>query len=84
MNTSTKLLNLVKNKFVNFIFYSDGALWYTTDCGFEFPVPVSDSKEVGTATFMAVEKATLYMRYIRKHLEMIEKAKQEQSCKQVT
>ena len=71
---------LVKDNYVNFKFYSDGELWYITDCGFEFPVPVDNKEEVGNATFMAREKALLYMRYMRKHLKMIEDARKEQEA----
>lgn len=55
-------------KMVAFSRYFDGNLWYVTDDGFEFPVPVSD---IGTATFNATEKAMLMMRYIRKHLDVV-------------
>ncbi len=54
------------NQKVRFRFYRDGELWYGTECGFEFPVPIS---EAGTATFLAEDKAILFMRYIRKHVE---------------
>lgn len=37
---------------------------------FKFPVPISD---IGNATFNREEKALLMMRYIRKHIETIEK-----------
>lgn len=61
---------IVKNpnpcKFVNF---RKGHLWYITDCGFEFPVPIED---VGDAIFNAEEKPMLMMRYIRKHIATIE------------
>ena len=66
---------MVRNhKKVRFSFYRDRELWYTTEDGFEFPVPI---EEVGNATFMAEDRALLFMRYIRKHLEMLDKAKQE-------
>ncbi len=68
------ILELVKNKKVRFSFYREKELWYITDDGFEFPVPIED---VGNATFLAEDKAILYMRYIRKHLEMLEKARKE-------
>lgn len=55
-------------KIVSFSRYFDGNLWYTTDDGFEFPVPIED---IGTATFTATEKAILMMRYIRKHLDVV-------------
>ena len=62
--------------------YFDGKLWYKVvalDGGvlaFEFPVPISD---IGNATFQAEEKALLLMRYIRKHMDMLKKAKEEQN-----
>jgi hypothetical protein len=54
---------------VAFVRYRDGELWYATDDGFEFPVPIAD---IGNATFLARDKALLFMRYMRKHLQMIE------------
>lgn len=69
------LKDMVSNgKQVRFSFYRSGELWYKTDCGFEFPVPVNDT---GDAVFMAADKAILFMRYIRKHIGMIEKARAE-------
>ena len=62
------------NKKVKFVFYRDGNLWYVTETGFEFPVPVED---IGNATFLAEDKAMLFMRYIRKHLDVITEAKNE-------
>lgn len=52
---------------VHFTHYFDGNLWYRTDSNFSFPVPISD---IGVATFNAVDKAILFMRYIRKHMEL--------------
>lgn len=55
---------------VTFQFYKDGNLWYkTSETRFEFPVPTED---IGNATFLAEDKALLFMRYIRKHLSTIE------------
>lgn len=62
------------HKKVRFSFYREKELWYTTEDGFEFPVPIED---VGNATFLAEDRAILFMRYIRKHLEMLDKAKKE-------
>jgi hypothetical protein len=60
---------LVKNKKVTFKYYRDGDLWYEIEGnGFTFPVPV---KEAGTATFLSEDKAILFMRYIRKHMDLI-------------
>jgi hypothetical protein len=62
------------HKKVRFSFYRDRELWYITEDGFEFPVPI---EEVGNATFMAEDRAILFMRYIRKHMEMLAQAKKE-------
>ena len=71
------LKEMVKdNQKVNFTYYYNGELWYTTECGFSFPVPL---KDIGNATFFAQDKALLFMRYIRKHMESIEKGKKEQT-----
>jgi hypothetical protein len=56
---------------VTFTHYFDGNLWYNTEDGFSFPVPVSD---IGTATFLSSDRAMLFMRYIRKHMELIANA----------
>jgi hypothetical protein len=56
---------------VRFRFYRDGQLWYATECGFEFPVPIA---EAGTATFLAEDKAILFMRYIRRYMEFLKKS----------
>jgi hypothetical protein len=53
---------------VHFQFYRKGELWYKTACGFEFPVPVSDT---GDGTFLNEDRAMIFMRYIRKQLEAI-------------
>jgi hypothetical protein len=59
------LKDLVKGKRVRFRFYRDGELWYATDDGFEFPVPISDT---GTGIFKAEDGAIQFMRWIRKQL----------------
>lgn len=63
--------DLVKDKKVYFMFYRSGELWYKTDDDFVFPVPISDC---GEATFLNEDKAILFMRYIRKYLEELNKA----------
>jgi hypothetical protein len=62
------------HKKVKFSFYRDKELWYVTEDGFEFPVPI---EEVGNATFMAQDRAILFMRYLRKHIEMLDTARKE-------
>jgi hypothetical protein len=59
-------------KCVSFLHYKDSELWYRTECGFEFPVPISDT---GNAKFLAKDRALLFMRYIRKHIEMVSEAR---------
>ena len=59
--------DMVKNnKKANFIAYKDSNLYYTTECGFVFPVPISD---IGDGVFNTTEKAMLLMRYIRKQID---------------
>jgi len=53
-------------KVVRFVRYRKGFLWYVTETRFEFPVPVEDT---GDADFLAEDKAMMFMRYIRKHLD---------------
>jgi hypothetical protein len=68
---------LLKNNSVHFAYYRKGYLYYTIDARdggsdgqqsavYIFPVPLED---VGDASFNAVEKALLFMRYIRKAQE---------------
>jgi len=65
--------DMVKDKKkVIFEYYRDNSLWYTTEDGFIFPVPIED---VGNATFFKEDKAILYMRWIRKHLEVVNSTK---------
>lgn len=71
------LTEMVKDKSVNFEYYRKGELWYRTQDGFLFPVPISDT---GDGTFLSSDKATLFMRYIRKHLAVIA---EEQKMKNV-
>lgn len=53
---------------VTFQYYRDGNLYYKADSGLVFPVPIED---IGNATFLAEDKALLFMRYIRKFLDSI-------------
>jgi len=80
LNTSSiSIKDMVKdNRKVNFKFYRDGQLWYETECGFEFPVPIS---EAGTATFLAQDRAILFMRYIRKHIEYLQTSMKEHEAR---
>ena len=73
----TRIKNMVKDKVVRFKFYRDDQLFYQTEDGFEFPVPLDD---VGNATFLAEDKAILFMRYIRRHIDTIEHGRAEQEA----
>jgi hypothetical protein len=46
---------------VVFTHFVNGEFWYQTKDGFAFPVPLS---EIGSATLLATDKATLFVRYI--------------------
>ena len=61
------------NQKVRFSWYRDGER-YLTESGFEFPVPVSD---VGTAQLKSEDKAILFMRYIRRHVDLLERGRAE-------
>ena len=65
---------MVAGKTVKFVRYQRKELWYVTECGFEFPVPIEDT---GDAAFQSQDKAMLFMRWIRKHQEMLALAQQE-------
>lgn len=68
--------DLVKDRRVEFKFYRDKQLWYGVEgTDFEFPVPIED---IGNATFLAEDKAMMFMRYIRKHYDLKQKAKEAQ------
>lgn len=49
----------------NFVYYRDHALWYQTETGLLFPVPISDAMG---AQFRAEEKSLTLMRWIRRYL----------------
>lgn len=71
----TSIKDMVKDgQKVKFLFYKSHELWYVTETGFEFPVPTYDT---GDGTFLAEDKAMLFMRYIRKHVKFLEEAKKE-------
>ena len=59
------------NKKVTFSYYRSGNLYYKTETGFEFPVPIEDT---GDATFATEDKALVFMRWIRKHIATINSA----------
>lgn len=65
---------MVKDKRATFIYFKNNELWYTTDDGFEFPVPIG---HVGDAKFLPSDRAILFMYWIRQRIKLIESAKTE-------
>lgn len=63
-------------KKVKFVRYQQNELWYITECGFEFPVPLYDTNE---AAFYPEDKAILFMRWIKKHIDHIAQAQLQES-----
>lgn len=63
---------VASGKVVTFSHYQQGELWYICEDGFEFPVPIDDT---GDAKFKPDDKAMFFMRWIRKHMQLIEKAR---------
>ncbi|MBC7996398.1 MAG: hypothetical protein IAF58_00535 [Leptolyngbya sp.] len=69
MNLTLK--QLVKNTVAEFVCYRDGELWYKIEpFKFEFPVAIKDT---GTGIFPAQVKGIVLMRWVRKHLEKIQR-----------
>lgn len=62
-------------KKVRFVRYQNSELWYVTDDGFEFPVPISDT---GTGVFTVEDKAVLFMRWIRQQMALLTAARENQ------
>lgn len=60
------------DKTVKFVCFKHNELWYTTECGFEFPIHIS---ETNGAEFRNEDKAIFFMRWIRKHIKLIYNAK---------
>lgn len=72
---TTSIKDMVANgRKVRFTHYKSGELWYVTETGFGFPVPLADT---GEGAFLAEDKAILFMRYIRQHLHMLQAARAE-------
>lgn len=69
-----KMLEIVKGNKARFSFYRCGNLYYEVinEAGkafCTFPVDVSDTKDIGSATFCDMHKAITLMRYIRKAMD---------------
>lgn len=53
---------------VHFLQYYDGDLWYETETGFRFPVPVA---EAGNMTCLAEDRAENFSKWINRHLKVM-------------
>ena len=70
-----KIIDHVKdNQQIHFDFYRDGILYYKTDTGMIFEIPISDTKG---GMFLRDDKALNYMRWIRKQMERNEAGMKE-------
>jgi hypothetical protein len=56
---------VAKGKVVRFVCLMADSLWYESEDGFTFPVPLS---ETPGAAFLAEDRALMYMRHIRKFM----------------
>ena len=62
---------------VKFVRLADSELWYACEDGYEFPIPLEDTKG---ATFLAEDKGMFFMRWITRHMDAMEAARAEQSA----
>lgn len=69
-----RLKDLVTNTTATFMYYKNKELWYTVN-DFEFPIPIDDT---GEGVFENQVKAITLMRWIRKHLQLIEASKENE------
>ena len=68
--------HVMENRKARFVYFKEGSLYYETELGLVFEVPISDT---GSGTFSSVEKALNMMRWIRAQIDRNEKAKLEMS-----
>jgi len=71
-STKDCVLDGDRQKRVVFVRFQSNELWYRCENGFEFPVPVSDTND---AAFLPEDKASAFMRWIRKHIDFLAAAK---------
>lgn len=71
-----KLIDIVKGTTAKLAYCRGGKLYYQVDVDntrYTFPIDVTDRNEVGDATFELEDKASIFMRYIRKAIAEMEK-----------
>ena len=71
MNKNVKQ-HVIDNQKVTYKFYQNGSLWYETEKGLLFEVPIS---ETGSGIFNREEKAINMMKWINKQLDVNDFAK---------
>ena len=54
------------------MFFLSGKLWYRTESGFKFPVPIKGSAQ---SVFLNEDRAKRFYPYIKAHAEKLNKAK---------
>ena len=67
-----KFIDLIKEQTAHFKFIRFGIMFYETDNGFLFEVPVVD---IDNGTFNAEEKAIILMKWIKRQYDKNEKQK---------
>ena len=65
MGCSSVKDHVCNNQKVYFSFYREGILYYKTEKGLLFEVPISDT---GSGCFNSEDRAMLFMRWIRKQI----------------
>lgn len=70
MNNVEKILK--DNESVRFMFFLSGKLWYRTESGFKFPVPIKGS---GQKVFLNEDRANRFYPFIKAHAEKLSKPK---------
>jgi len=75
MKNLDKILN--DNENVNFMFFMSGKLWYRTESGFKFPVPIKGSKQ---SVFLSEDRANRFYPYIKAHVEKLNKTETDKAA----
>tara|TARA_R110002050_G_scaffold34397_8_gene86861 strand:+ start:27375 stop:27635 length:261 start_codon:yes stop_codon:yes gene_type:complete len=70
-----KMIEIVKGNKAKLAYCKNGRLYYTVLVDktlYTFPIDVTDNNEVGNATFELEDKASIFMRYIRKAIKALD------------
>ena len=74
-----QIKDIVKDQMAHFVFYRDKALFYETDKGFQFPVPIDDA---GSATLKNQEKILSWMYQITRNV-MVDYYRKQRSTEDI-